>query len=66
MVQGVVRWLSGEKGYGFVTQEDGGGVFVHHPAIQGEGFKSLEEGARVEFEVVQGTRGPAAESVTVL
>ena len=66
MVQGIVKWFNGDKGFGFLTQDDGADVFVHFSAIQGEGFKSLDEGARVEFEVVQGTKGPAAENVTVL
>ena len=64
---GTVKWFSDEKGYGFIERENGeGDVFVHHSAIQGEGFKTLAEGQRVEFEVVQGQKGPAAENVTVV
>ena len=61
---GTVKWFSDEKGYGFIERENGeGDVFVHHSAIEGEGFKTLIEGQRVEFDVVQGQKGPAAENV---
>ena len=63
-MNGTVKWFNAEKGYGFITQEDGSDVFVHFSAIQAEGFKSLEEGAAVEFEVVNGEKGPQAVNVT--
>jgi CspA family cold shock protein len=58
-----VKWFNAEKGYGFITDENGQDVFVHYSAIQEEGFKSLEEGESVEFDVIQGERGPQAANV---
>ena len=64
---GTVKWFNDAKGFGFIEVEGGGGdVFVHHTAIQSEGFRSLTEGQRVEFNVVQGQKGPAAEGVSIL
>ncbi len=62
-MQGKVKWFSAEKGYGFIERPDGKDVFVHFSAIQGEGFKSLEEGETVEFEIVEGEKGPQAANV---
>lgn len=62
-VNGTVKWFNKQKGYGFVEQDEGGDVFVHFSAILGEGFKNLEEGERVEFEVVEGEKGPQAKDV---
>ena len=64
--QGTVKWFNGSKGYGFIERDAGGDVFVHFNAIVGEGFKNLEEGQRVEFEVVQGQKGLQAENVVKL
>jgi len=63
MVKGKVKWFSNQKGYGFITPENGKDVFVHHTAIQGEGYKSLEEGQDVEFEIKQGPKGEQAANV---
>lgn len=66
-IVGKVKWFNDSKGFGFISREDGEkDCFVHHTAIQGEGFKTLREGEQVEFEVVQGTKGPAAQNVTKL
>lgn len=63
MVKGRVKWFNASKGYGFITQEDGNDIFVHFTAIQGEGFKSLEQDEEVEFEVSSGEKGPQAANV---
>ena len=65
LATGTVKWFNAEKGYGFISREVGADVFVHYSAIEGSGYRSLEEGARVEFDLVQGTKGPAAENVVV-
>ncbi len=64
--KGKVKWFDNKKGYGFITPEDGKDVFVHHTAIQGDGYKTLQEGQEVEFEVVQGPKGEQAANVTPL
>jgi len=63
MAKGTVKWFDDSKGFGFIESEDGGDVFVHHNAIQGDGYKSLSEGQGVTFDVVDGPKGPAAENV---
>jgi CspA family cold shock protein len=63
MAQGTVKWFNAEKGYGFIAEDGGPDVFVHYSAIDMAGYKSLEEGDRVEFEVSQGQKGPQADSV---
>ncbi|SNZ10279.1 cold-shock DNA-binding protein family [Terribacillus aidingensis] len=66
MPNGIVKWFNAEKGYGFIQVEDGNDVFVHYSAIQEEGFKNLEEGQAVSFEVIEGDRGPQAANVVKL
>ncbi len=66
MAEGTVKWFDDTKGYGFIEQESGKDVFVHHTAIQGTGFKTLAEGARVQFDIVEGPKGLAAENVVQL
>lgn len=66
MKLGTVKWFNSEKGYGFISMEGGDDVFVHFSAIQGDGFKNLEEGQKVEFEVVEGAKGPQAANVVKL
>ncbi|MCF8011489.1 MAG: cold-shock protein [Clostridiales bacterium] len=63
-MRGKVKWFNADKGYGFIEREDGGDVFVHFSAIQEKGFKTLNEGQAVEFEIVEGDRGPQASNVT--
>ena len=65
MANGVVKWFNEKKGYGFIEQEDGPDVFVHHSGISSEGFRSLREGDQVSFDIEQGQKGPAAVNVTV-
>lgn len=65
MIKGHVKWFDASKGFGFITREDGGDVFVHYTAIQGEGYKKLEEGQTVQFDVEQGKKGPQAINVSL-
>jgi CspA family cold shock protein len=66
LAEGIVKWFNEKKGFGFIEQEDGPDVFVHHTGISGTGFKSLSEGDRVTFDIEQGEKGPKAENVTVV
>lgn len=66
MNKGTVKWFNNQKGYGFISDEQGSDVFVHYSGLNMDGFKSLEEGAKVEFEVVDGAKGPQATNVTVI
>jgi len=65
-MNGTVKWFNAEKGFGFITGEDGKDVFAHFSQINANGYKSLEEGQKVSFKVVQGAKGPQAEEITVL
>lgn len=65
-IQGTVKWFNSDKGYGFITPEDGADVFVHYSEIQSNGFRSLNEGDRVEFEITEGKKGKQASAVTVV
>jgi len=65
-ITGTVKWFNGDKGFGFIAREGGADVFVHFSAIQGDGFRNLQEGQKVEFEVEKGPKGPQAAQVTVL
>ena len=66
MSEGTVKWFNDAKGFGFIEQDGGKDVFVHHTAIEAEGFKSLDEGARVKFDIVDGAKGPSAANVVKL
>jgi CspA family cold shock protein len=66
VAQGTVKWFNSEKGYGFIAVDGGQDVFVHYSSIQQDGYRSLDEGQRVEFEVAQGTKGPQADQVRIV
>ena len=66
MINGTVKWFNDRKGFGFIEQEEGPDVFVHHSAIKADGFRSLNEGDRVSFDIEQGQKGPAAANVTLI
>ena len=66
MKKGTVKWFNAEKGFGFISREEGDDVFVHFSAIQGEGFKTLEEGQKVTFDITEGARGPQAANIVKL
>ena len=66
MAQGTVKWFNAEKGFGFIAVDGGQDVFVHYSAIQSEGYRTLDEGQRVEFEVTQGQKGPQADQIRVI
>jgi CspA family cold shock protein len=66
MAQGTVKWFNGDRGYGFIAVEGGPDVFVHVSAITGDGYRSLDEGQKVEFDITQGQKGPQAENVRVI
>lgn len=65
-VQGTVKWFNSEKGYGFIAQESGDDLFVHYSEIQSDGYRTLEEGATVEFEITEGRKGKQASAVTIV
>jgi CspA family cold shock protein len=66
MAEGTVKWFDPAKGYGFIAKDEGGDVFVHYSAIKGQGYRSLDEGVRVRFEIVDGQKGPAADAVEII
>ena len=66
MSEGTVKWFNASKGFGFIETDEGGDVFVHYSSIKTDGYKTLDEGARVRFDIVQGNKGPAAENVTTI